>query len=289
MKHRDDEGLFDYQREMKGSLYEAWEEVRSVMCQMPTGTGKTHLLVSVVRDYVRSERKPVWIVVHRIELVEQISSTLFHYGVPHGRLVSGSPRSSELVQVVSIQTLSSLLEKGGISTVENGNIPKVEKEALSVIRKKETSARDTEAVPGLLVIDEAHHAPARSYLRLWELFPKAYKLGMTATPCRLNRGGFTALFDRLLTSWSVSRFIEEGRLALFDYLSILPESAAQRRVDSLSKRGADGDYSLKEMGSVLDCPEAIEQLYEAYRTFAEGKKGIVYAVNRAHSLHICEC
>ena len=90
-------------------------------------------------------------------------------------------------------------------------------------------------------------------------------------------------------SWGLYRFIEEGRLALFDYLSILPDSTAQHRVDSLSKRGADGDYSLKEMGTILDCAEAIDQLYDSYRTFALGKKGIIYAVNRAHSLHICDC
>ena len=292
MKSRDDFGLFDYQVDMKSSLYEAWYESRSVMCQMPTGTGKTHLLVSVVRDYVRSTGAGVWIVVHRIELVDQISSTLSRYGVSHGLLVSGKGMSGDLVQVVSIQTISSLLSRGRLSVLSPA--------FLSLVAG--TSARGMDSghpprevrsgripVPGLLVIDEAHHAPARSYARLWELFPNAYKLGLTATPCRLNRGGFTSLFDRLLTSRSVSRFIEEGRLALFDYLSILPDSLAQRRVDSLSKRGADGDYSLKEMGSVLDCPEAIADLYEAYRTFVPGKKGIVYAVNRSHSLHICEC
>ncbi len=322
MKHRDDAGLFDYQREMKSSLYEAWSDVRSVMCQMPTGTGKTHLLVSVVRVYVRSYGRPVWIVVHRIELVEQIASTLLQYGVPHGRIVSGSPRNGALVQVVSIQTLNALLklkvESGESSLIENGELKVESDEETSLIEngklKVENDAAGNNTVnlrqnhiskklkvendaiqglglqkPGLLVIDEAHHAPARSYVRLWELLPDAYKLGLTATPCRLNRGGFTALFDKLLTSHSVSRFIEEGRLALFDYLSILPDSTAQHRVDSLSKRGADGDYSLKEMGTILDCAEAIDQLYDSYRTFALGKKGIIYAVNRAHSLHICDC
>ena len=307
MKHRDDTGLFDYQQVMKSSLYESWAKVRSVMCQMPTGTGKTHLLVSVVRDFVRSEGRPVWIVAHRIELIEQISATLSHYGVPHGRIVSGSPGNGELVQVASIQLIQWRVESGELrvladeeaSLIENGKL-KVESDAVgndtvnprqNHISKKLKVESDAIRVlglqkPGLLVIDEAHHSPAKSYRRLWELFPDAYKLGMTATPCRLSRGGFTALFETLLTSWPVSRFIEEGRLALFDYLSIRPESEAQHRVDSLSKRGVDGDYSLKEMGAVMDCPEAIEQLYRSYKEFVEGKKGIIYAINRAHSRHI---
>ena len=307
MKHRDDTGLFDYQQVMKSSLYESWAKVRSVMCQMPTGTGKTHLLVSVVRDFVRSEGRPVWIVAHRIELIEQISATLSHYGVPHGRIVSGSPGNGELVQVASIQLIQWRVESGELrvladeeaSLIENGKL-KVESDAVGNDtvnpRQNHISKKlkvESDAIrglglqkPGLLVIDEAHHSPAKSYRRLWELFPEAYKLGMTATPCRLSRGGFTALFETLLTSWPVSRFIEEGRLALFDYLSIRPESEAQHRVDSLSKRGVDGDYSLKEMGAVMDCPEAIEQLYRSYKEFVEGKKGIIYAINRAHSRHI---
>ena len=307
MKHRDDAGLFDYQQVMKSSLYESWAKVRSVMCQMPTGTGKTHLLVSVVRDFVRSEGRPVWIVAHRIELIEQISATLSHYGVPHGRIVSGSPGNGELVQVASIQLIQWRVESGELrvladeeaSLIENGEL-KIESDAIgnntvnprqNHISEKLKVESDAIRVlglqkPGLLVIDEAHHSPAKSYRRLWELFPDAYKLGMTATPCRLSRGGFTALFETLLTSWPVSRFIEEGRLALFDYLSIRPESEAQHRVDSLSKRGVDGDYSLKEMGAVMDCPEAIEQLYRSYKEFVEGKKGIIYAINRAHSRHI---
>ena len=307
MKHRDDAGLFDYQQVMKSSLYESWAKVRSVMCQMPTGTGKTHLLVSVVRDFVRSEGRPVWIVAHRIELIEQISATLSHYGVPHGRIVSGSPGNGELVQVASIQLIQLRVESGELrvladeeaSLIENGKL-KVESDAVGNDtvnpRQNHISKKlkvESDAIrglglqkPGLLVIDEAHHSPAKSYRRLWELFPEAYKLGMTATPCRLSRGGFTALFETLLTSWPVSRFIEEGRLALFDYLSIRPESEAQHRVDSLSKRGVDGDYSLKEMGAVMDCPEAIEQLYRSYKEFVEGKKGIIYAINRSHSRHI---
>ena len=282
MTHRDDSFLFDYQVEMKDRLYASRREVRSVMVQMPTGTGKTHLLVSVVRDYVRSESRPVWIVVHRIELVEQISSTLVRYGISHVRYACGSfssipspvageeargrlaPSVPGMVCVVSIQTLSSLWNRCGVA----GDVP---------------------PTPGLLVIDEAHHSPARSYSRLWKLFPGAYKLGMTATPCRLGGGGFTSLFDRLLTSRTVSRFIEEGRLSLFDYVSILPGSPAAVRVGRLSGRGADGDYPVKEMGAVLDCEEAVCHLYECYRAFVPGKKGIVYAVNRSHGRHISDC
>lgn len=69
--------LYDYQIEMKERIEAAFRSCRSVMVQMPTGTGKTHVLASVVMDEVqRAKNACVWIVVHRRELVEQIEESL---------------------------------------------------------------------------------------------------------------------------------------------------------------------------------------------------------------------
>ena len=118
--------------------------------------------------------------------------------------------------------------------------------------------------------------------------PEGSFLGTDATPCRLSGEPFTDLFEVLLQTWSMERFIDEGWLADFEYISADPNSKAVRRVGLLSKRGADGDYQLKEMATVMDCPESIRHLYDTYRTFASGKKGIVYAINREHARHILE-
>jgi DNA or RNA helicases of superfamily II len=63
--------LRDYQIEMKTRLMEAWKAHRSVMVQMPTGTGKTHLLASVVSEFVSSAGSGVWLIAHRRELVRK--------------------------------------------------------------------------------------------------------------------------------------------------------------------------------------------------------------------------
>ena len=96
---------------------------------------------------------------------------------------------------------------------------------------------------------------------------------MTATPCRLNRKGFTDLFDTLITSWSIAEFIGRGWLSSFDYVSIRANSREQRLVDSLKKRGADGDYQVKEMNAVLNRETGIRRLYESVRRYAAGRKG----------------
>ena len=142
--------------------------------------------------------------------------------------------------------------------------------------------------PSLVVIDEAHHAVARTYRQLWEWWPDARFLGLTATPCRLGGQGFTDLFEVLLQSAPIQEFIDRGWLSDFEYVSASPESEALRQVAQFGKRGADGDYQVKEMATVMDVPESVAHLYDTYREFAAGRKGIVYAIDREHARHIAE-
>ena len=120
------------------------------------------------------------------------------------------------------------------------------------------------------------------------VIPRPKNWALTATPCRLNRRGFTDLFDELITSDSITDFIRQGWLSTFDYVSIRPGSKSQRLIDNLSKRGADGDFQTKEMNEVLNCRPCIEQLYESVRQYADEKKGIVYAISISHARNIAD-
>jgi superfamily II DNA or RNA helicase len=266
MMYCKNDGLRDYQQEMKLRLFEEWELHRSVMVQMPTGTGKTHLLAAVVKEFLcgGGVGMRVWIVAHRRELVEQIEETVARYGMgkepdksaKNGRTGKDSmPEESGRVRVFSIQWLS-------------------------------RNRKIMDGRPDLIVIDEAHHALAETYRELWKRYPEARKLGMTATPCRLNGKGFTDLFDALTTSWSIAEFIGKGWLSAFDYVSIRADSREQQIINSLKKRGVDGDYQVKEMNEVLNRQVSIRRLYESVERYAAGKKGMVYAVSIAHARQI---
>ena len=147
---------------------------------------------------------------------------------------------------------------------------------------------EIEEEPGMIVIDEAHHALAKTYKEMWERFPKTKFLGLTATPCRLNGKGFTDLFDVLVQSWSVPEFISKGRLATYDFVSIKSDGVTQRLIDSLQKRGADGDYQNKEMDMLLNKKPSIERLYRSLEEYGKDRKGIVYAININHANAIAE-
>ena len=242
----------------------AFKSYRSVMVQMPTGTGKTILLAEVVKSekLKASEEKSeklkvknpcVWIVVHRRELVEQIKETL-------AKQLDSSLftfPSSLTPRVFSIQWLS-------------------------------RHYHELDERPSLIIIDEAHHAVAKTYKEVMDAYPEAKKLGLTATPCRLNRKGFTDLFDVLLQSWSYNKFIADGWLSLYDYMSVKADSLDQQMVFGLTKRGADGDFSLREMSEKLDVRPSIERLCDTVMRYAPEKKGIVYAIDIKHAEHIAE-
>ena len=238
--------LRNYQQEMIDRLQEAWTRYRSVMVQMPTGTGKTLLMAEVIRSEEFFAQHSVLIVAHRRELLDQIRRTVRNFGI--------DMEKSHIV-VESIQKLSR-----GVLAIN----------------------------PSLVIIDEAHHALAKTYRTLWDRWPQARFLGMTATPCRLDNEGFLDLFQTLVQSHTIREFIRMGWLSDFDYATAEPDNPILQQVAGLRKRGADGDYQTREMAMVMDCEESIENLYRAYRKFVNGKKGIVYAIGRDHARHITE-
>ncbi len=305
--------LFDYQEDMKERIEKALRLHRSVMAQMPTGTGKTVLLASVVESFLREHSNcNVWIVAHRRELVSQIRETI-------ERVFSKITPSLFTIKEGNFSKThpSSLTLKGGSTSHpdpltlrgEGGNRPtrcseplrskvggpsKVSPDCLSAsafnVPIKAVSIQwlskhydEIEEEPGMIVIDEAHHALAKTYKGMWDRFPKAKFLGLTATPCRLNGKGFIDLFDVLVQSWSVPEFISKGRLATYDFVSIKSDGVTQRLIDSLQKRGADGDYQNKEMDMLLNKKPSIERLYRSLEEYGKDRKGIVYAINISHA------
>ena len=367
--------LFDYQEDMKERIEKALRLHRSVMAQMPTGTGKTVLLASIVESFLREHSNcNVWIVAHRRELVSQIRETIQRvFSKTHpSSLTIKEDFSNHPVNSSKITPSLFTLKEGSTSHPdpltlrgEGGNRPtrcseplrskvggpsKVSPDcagwdrltatclrpadgpadglAATCLRPTEglgdrlgerggdglgaTSASsvnpnsdmmpikavsiqwlskhydEIEEEPGMIVIDEAHHALAKTYKEMWERFPNAKFLGLTATPCRLNGKGFTDLFDVLVQSWDVPEFISKGRLATYDFVSIKSDGVTQRLIDSLQKRGADGDYQNKEMDMLLNKKPSIERLYRSLEEYGKDRKGIVYAINISHANAIAE-
>lgn len=261
--------LYDYQQKMLEEIInvlttneitryrkkKGYEEGNSVIVQMPTGTGKTYVMASVVKWFLDNyEKGEVWIVAHRRELVEQMQQTLDRFCLDYGEKEMVL-KAKVRIRVLSIQWLGRHI----------GDLKKAD------------------CIPGMIVVDEAHHALARSYKDLFDRNRDTLKLGMTATPCRMKRESFGMLFERLISSPSTKDFIKRGYLAPYDYVVIGQFSQDQLTINSLKGRGSDGDYSIKEMDEKLNVPQSIKRLYESVVKHADGKKGIVYAIDIDHA------
>ena len=233
----------------------------SVMVQMPTGTGKTYVMAAVVKWFLDNhDTDEVWIVAHRRELVEQMQQTLDRFCLVYGE------KEMEMKAKVRIRVLSIQWLNRHIDELEGAG-----------------------CTPGLIVVDEAHHAIADSYQDLFDRNRKALKLGMTATPCRMNKKSFGRLFEMLLKSPCTNDFILRGYLAPYDYVVIGKYSNDQMTVNQLKGRGSDGDYAIKEMDEKLNIPQTIQRLYDSVKKYADGKKGIVYAIDIVHAQAIAAC
>ena len=293
--------LYDYQAEMKERIEAAFRSYQSVMVQMPTGTGKTVLLSEVVKSEerrakeVKSEERRVknpcvWIIVHRRELVEQIKASLTaSLNVECEMLNATHNVKCEMLNATHNVKCEMLNVKRGKQLDSSlFTFPFSLNTRVFSIQWLSRHYQEMEESPSLIVIDEAHHAVAKTYKEVMDAYPEAKKLGLTATPCRLNRRGFTDLFDVLLQSWSAKKFIADGWLSLYDYMSIREDSEDWRMVNSLKKRGTDGDFSLREMSEKLNVQPSIERLCDTILRYAPNKKGIVYAIDIKHAEHIAE-
>lgn len=258
----DDAGLRPYQSDMKCEVYNLWDKMNNVMLQMPTGTGKTIVFTSIVKDIRRwcimnNPDSKILIIAHRKELISQASNKL--YGQPHGIIQSGQPMKLQLpLQVASIQTFMS--------------------------RRNYDQMRRLRF--DFIIIDEAHHSMAPGYQKLWDMYPNSKKLGVTATPWRMNHSGFTSLFGGIVLAKSIEWFVNHGYLSNYDYISIPRNSEVQHKVNSIDRYGADGDYLDSELSNLFDKDKIRAELYKSYDKFAKGMKGIIYAIDRKHAANI---
>lgn len=263
---RQDKILRPYQQAAKDEIFAAWDDCDNVMFQMPTGTGKTRLFTSIISDIkawslINNKKAKILIIAHRVELIDQICESLDKYEVKYGVIAGGKLRDLHpQVQVASIQTI---MHRTNCDLAQSLGVD-------------------------FIIIDEAHHSMAKSYKNLWELYPSSKKLGVTATPWRMNHQGFRSLYDKLIISKTIKEFIGEGWLAPYSYYSIKDNSNIRQGICNIDEFDIEGDYKVSALERVMDHASIRANLLDSYLKLAKGKKGIIYSISRKHSDHICE-
>ena len=259
--------LRDYQQLAKEEIFGKWNLVDNILYQMPTGTGKTRLFTSIIRDISiwglrHNINYRILIIAHRSELIEQSSRSLDKYRIKHGVLAGTMKDKRDLTQAIQVASIQTITHPANQCLIDDLKFD-------------------------FIIIDEAHHAVAKSYQKLWEFCPDAKKLGVTATPWRMNNSGFAQIFDAYIPSMSIKDFIQKGWLATYQYYSIPTSSELVKSIESIREFDIEGDYKNSALVEVCDTSKIRAQLYDSYEKNVLGKKGIIYSISREHSEHIC--
>jgi DNA repair protein RadD len=263
--------LRDYQIELKRLIYEAWQSGhRNVLAVLPTGMGKTKKFCSLTIDVaILSQTKtPTVIMVHRKELVQQISITLAEEHIPHNIIaprpvIKGIVAAHRRLLKKQFYDFNSIVTVVSVDTL-NARIEKHAKWAQSI---------------RLWITDEATHLLKNNkWGRAVEYFPNAVGLGVTATPQRLDKRGLgrhaDGVFDVMVQGPSTRWGIDNGYLC--KYKIAIPSSDYQRYLG----KAADGsDYSAKAMAAASAQSQIVGDMVLNYKKFANGKQAIYFVTD----------
>lgn len=240
--------LRDYQERGINDIRAQFVQGKSRVCFVaPCGAGKTMLMAYMASKAAKRGMRTLFLV-HRKELLEQAGKTFRDLNISFGTI---APKikfyKDRLIQIGSIQTVVNRI--GGI------------------------------ADPDLIILDECHHATAKSWLSVLEFFNEARVVGLTATPARLSGEGLGKIFDSLVIGPSVNELIKQKYLAPFKYYA--PPVTA----DLIGIKTVRGDFEQRETATRMDKPTIIGDAIEHYKQLANNTKAICYCVNRSHSIH----
>lgn len=240
--------LRDYQEKIINDTREALRTYRGVLIRSATGSGKT-AINSFITKSVAEKGNYVWFVVHREELIKQSSAAFKKVGVNHGFVANGWPFNPALkVQICSIMSLVNRLHL----------LP----------------------APKVIVYDECQYMSATTWDKVFNNYPHAFHIGLTATPWRLDRKGFKKYFQHMVDGPSVKWLIENKYLS--DYKMYAPTD-----FDASQLKTSMGDYDLKDMEQKVS-PKIVGDYYAVWAKHALNKKTIVFAPTVNISKYIVE-
>lgn len=124
----------------------------------------------------------------------------------------------------------------------------------------------------LIITDEAHHSTAKTYTKIYDYYSDITRLGFTATPIRLNKGGLGDVYSDLITSVSTGWLIENHYLAPYKYYSV-------KLADTSGLHTVAGEFKQDEVAELMQNKEIYGDTVKQWKRLAEGKKTIVYCAS----------
>ena len=259
--------LRPYQRQAVNSVLESFRENGSALVVLPTGTGKTILFADVIR---RMFPRRVIVLAHREELIFQAKEKIEH--------VTGLPAEIEMAD----------------SKIDMGycmfDSPRI---VVSSIQTQNAGGdglgRMSKFVPdnyGLLVIDEAHHAVAKSYRRVIDYYrqnPNLKVLGVTATPDRADEEALGQVFHAVAFDYEILDAIHDGWLVPIDQQIVDVDG-----LDFSTVRTTCGDLNGADLAALMEYEENLQGIAIPTVELIGDRRALVFSASVAHAERLSE-
>ena len=243
----------DYQLRAVDELRAGFGRYRAQILTMPTGSGKTGI-AGMIAQAASMQGTEVLVLVHRRELIRQFCSTLDRFGIEGYGIIDPSHQFTPWAKfhVSSIQTLH---------------------------RRSHLDLN-----PGIVIIDECHHAKARTWEEVIARFPDAWLLGLTATPKRLDGKPLGHIFDHIVLGPEIHELVPLGHLAT-TRIKYISQSLSTKGI----RRGINGDFSQKQLGARINRKTVVSAVKALLRYDPDGiRLPIFFGVNIAHSKAVAQ-
>lgn len=257
--------LRDYQQKALAAVLAAKDRgLNRVMVVMATGCGKTTVFAALVDEFERSYAAPSLVLAHRHELLTQAAHRVASYAPRLQVGIEGGDRTAPYECQVVVAGVQS-------------------------VGRPETKRLDW-FHPGLMIIDEGHHAPADSYQIAMRRFGSydgsCFTLAVTATDHRMDNkplhGEAGAIFEDVVFRFGLRDAVREG------WLVDLRGYRVATDVDLSSIKSLGGDYNQSQLARAVNTQERNYTAYRHWREVAGDRRTIVFCVDVQHAKDVAE-
>jgi superfamily II DNA or RNA helicase len=257
--------LRPYQEEAYHCTLEKFETVDTALCVFATGLGKTVYAAHLINHFRKTGR--IMMLAHRAELIYQAGNHIKNICDVQSDIEMGSEWATDFDTFKADVVVSTVQTQ--IAGRDGGRMTRFNPQEFS-----------------LLIIDEAHHAPAITYKRIIEYYkqnPELKILGLTATPDRTDKKAMGQIFDEVAYSYDIRDGIDEGWLVPIEQQSVFVNN-----LDYSSVKTTAGDLNGKDLANVLEFEEILHGIADPTVQLTGERKTLIFAASVAHAERLTE-
>lgn len=233
--------LRPYQSEAVKSVQESWSDgVQKTLLILPTGTGKTVVFCSIGKSVLEHGGR-ILILAHRAELLDQAADKF--------ERLTGIRPELEKAESTTVGSWCNAVV-GSVQSFNPARLDRFDKHDFSHI-----------------IIDEAHHTLATSYMRVLDYFSDAKVLGVTATADRGDKRNLGEVYQTVSYEMTLARAIREGWLCKIKALTLPIQM-------TVKGKSVAGDYTASDCASAID--PYLEDIARQIKEVAGDRKTVVF-------------